>query len=69
MYLGPVEIIVSPALPSSVEAPQDFYHWVNFNPVDSEFFLAVLPFEDDAFFVRLRAADNLLSVRVEAVQN
>ena len=69
VYLGPVEITVSPALQGAAEAPPAYNHWLTFNPADSEFFLVVLPFDDSAFFVRFRAGDYQLSARVEAVQN
>ena len=69
VYLGPVEITVTPAISGSEETTPGYSNWLTFNPVDSEFFKIPLLYEASAFFVILKAGDNQLSVRVEAVRD
>jgi len=68
LYIGPVEIVVSPAGGSvaadSGVAPQVFTHRIFFNPVEIEIFRISLPFEETDFFVILNNNDEQRSLRL-----
>ena len=69
VYLGPVDIAVSPVMPVSKgtepeEAPPVFSHRVYFNPVDSESFYIILPFGGTDFFVMLKADEEVKAIKI-----
>ena len=69
VYLGAVDISVSPAgsiVSSGSAALPVFNHRINFNPIETETFKLILPFEGSDFFVRLRAGDEERAFRVQA---
>ena len=71
VYIGDVEIAVSPTLPVSDEGedPPVFSHRVSFRPVASETFHISLPFEGDDFFAVLRAGDEQRSMRLRVAES
>ena len=73
VYIGDVEIAVSPVIPRSNDAePQEdppvFSHRVVFRPLVTETFHISLPFEGDDFFAILRAGDEQRTIRLRAVE-
>jgi hypothetical protein len=71
-YTGEVEIAVSPAMPrltegESREIPPVFSHRLLFRPVDSETFHISLPFDENDFFVLLRAGEEQRSIRLRPI--
>jgi hypothetical protein len=73
VYIGEVDIAVSPVMPRLSEAETEeeitvFSHRIFFGPVDSETFRITIPFEGEDFFVILRADEEQRSVRLRAVE-
>lgn len=65
VYIGAVDIAVSPVHSKQEEAPSVFSHRIYFNPVESETRRVSLPFDGDDFFVILKTENERKSYRIK----
>ena len=71
IYIGPVDLAVSPVVPGpkegeAKEEPRVFTHRIYFNLIESEIYQISLPFAGNDFLVLLRTDSEQKSVRVKA---
>ena len=68
VFIGEVDIAVSPAQIGEGEEPQIFSHRVFFRPAASEIFHVSLPFDGNDFFTVLRAGEEQRSIRLRTME-